>query len=128
MKAGCAVIFVIFLVLLFFSALATVPEHGIYALIFAGIIGYLLYIIFRPVVKKDKINETTRTSAIIDKKATQSDNLLPIVISTKLVHTMMSENSEDELAGDKNDIDYEIHDRNAENDWNDDIDAGDSGW
>lgn len=46
---GCAVSVVIFLVLAFFASIsATFTEGNPYGLVFAGIIGYILYLIFKP--------------------------------------------------------------------------------
>ena len=46
---GCAIAVLIFLVLAFFASLSvTFTEGNPYGLVFAGIIGYVLYLIFKP--------------------------------------------------------------------------------
>jgi len=46
---GCAILVLIFLVVAFFSSLSvTFTEGNPYGLVFAGIIGYVLYLIFKP--------------------------------------------------------------------------------
>lgn len=46
---GCAIAVLIFLVLAFFASLSvTFTEGNLYGLVFAGIIAYILYLIFKP--------------------------------------------------------------------------------
>jgi len=41
-----AVVFLVLLIMAFLAALATIPEHGIYGVGFAAIIGYAIYVLF----------------------------------------------------------------------------------
>ena len=51
MGKGCALIVVVFLVIAFFAALATIPEHGVYGVGFAALIGYAIYaLIIKPII------------------------------------------------------------------------------
>jgi len=64
MGKGCALIVVVFLVIAFFAALATIPEHGVYGVGFAALIGYAIYaLLIKPIMddrKQSNKSEWTR--------------------------------------------------------------------
>jgi len=52
MGKGCALIAVIFLIMAFFAAIATIPEHGLYGVGIAALIGYVIYaLLIKPIVE-----------------------------------------------------------------------------
>jgi len=62
MGVGCALIFIVFLIISFVSSLALIPEHGIYAIGFAALIGYAIYaLIIKPIIEDNK-SSTSSTS------------------------------------------------------------------
>jgi len=55
MNTGCAIYFVIGMVILFIASLAAIPEGGIYGVGFTALIGYFIYqLIIKPIIEESK--------------------------------------------------------------------------
>ena len=138
MAGGCALVVVIFLVLLFISSLATIPETGVYGLGFTVAIGYVIYLLLiKPMIEetnKKKSEKPTghrpsncipppgRPAGSGDSGSKDEDDMLDVAIAAGLTYSLLSDNSGGN--DDHNDLDDEDKD-----DWDtDDKDLDDDDW